>query len=168
MQNFFMIVFIIVCAVIFLYFKSKSWLLEKKSESIFWEYIDYLYKKEYLMTKRENIFFKNLCEYIKDKDYLICPKVRLEDVVGVRSTRKWFRPWKASARLDRAHIDFILIWKTDFITKIAIELDDTTHDNGYWRDHDRAKNEAFEKVWVKLLRFRDPNTSHEEFGRMWI
>lgn len=120
------------------------------------------------MTKRENIFFQNLCDYIKDKDYLICPKVRLEDVIGVRSSNKWFRPWKVSSRLDRAHLDFILIGKTDFITKIAIELDDSTHDNWYWRDHDRAKNEACEKVWVKLLRFRDPNISHEEFAQNGI
>ena len=168
MQNFFMIVLIIICILIFLYLKTKSWILEKKSESIFWEYINYLYKKDYIMTKRENQFFQNLSEYIKDKDYLICPKVRLEDIIWVRSTHRGFRPWKASSRLDRAHVDFILIGKTDFMTKMAIELDDSTHDNSYWRDHDRAKNEAFEKVGVKLLRFRNSDISHEELRNAWI
>lgn len=151
-------------------FKEFWWLIgtSKKDESIFWEYINYLYKKDYLMTKRENEFFRHLCDYIKDKDYLVCPKVRLEDIVWVRSTKNWFRPWKASSRLDRAHVDFLLIGKTDYVSKFAIELDDSTHDNNYGKEHDRAKNEAFEKVWMPILRFRNSSPTHEEFASIWI
>ena len=119
------------------------------------------------MTKREALFFRKLSEYIQNKDYIICPKVRLEDIIGVKNTGR-FRPWIVSSKLDRSHIDFVLIWKTDLRTKFAIELDDTTHDTDWGNRNDSIKNEAFSKVHIPLLRFREANITPEELYRSGI
>ncbi|MBX9809475.1 DUF2726 domain-containing protein [Candidatus Gracilibacteria bacterium] len=152
--------------------RSGKWKNYKKTThdetiSNFEGYEDSLYEKCYLMTKRESLFFRKLSEYTKDKDYIICPKVRVEDVIGVSKTNG-MRLWGISGKLDRSHIDFVLIGKTDLKTKFAIELDDSTHDSYYAKKHDRIKNDAFECTSIKLIRFDDPNVSPEEFLRKGI
>lgn len=152
--------------------RSGKWKNYKKTThdetiSNFEWYEDSLYEKCYLMTKRESLFFRKLSEYTKDKDYIICPKVRVEDVIWVSKTNG-MRLWGISGKLDRSHIDFVLIGKTDLKTKFAIELDDSTHDSYYAKKHDRIKNDAFECTSIKLIRFDDPNVSPEEFLRKGI
>lgn len=138
---------------------------DKKSN--FWEYGDSLYAKGYLMTKREALFFRKLSEYIQNKDYIICPKVRLEDIIGIKNNGR-FRPWIVSWKLDRSHIDFVLIGKTDLRTKFAIELDDTTHDTFRWNKSDSIKDEAFARINIPLLRFREANITPNELYSMGI
>ncbi len=140
---------------------------KEKRSSVFGEYSGHLYKKDYLMTKREASFYRTLQWYLQDKDYIICPKVRIEDIIWVRSNF-WFRPWKVSWRLDRSHIDFLLIWKTDLKTKYAIEVDDYTHDSYSGKERDTVKNEACAIAGIPLLRFRDTSEIKEIFTIHWV
>jgi very-short-patch-repair endonuclease len=128
---------------------------------IFGKYKTAIYGNTCIMTYAESQFFRRLCEYVKDKDYLVCPKVRVEDVIGVRK-QNGFRPWIVSSKLDRSHVDFILIGKSDLKTKFAIELDDTTHTSWYAKNHDKIKDEAFKCTSIPLLRFNNMEVSHDE------
>lgn len=134
--------------------------------SSFGEYANNLYKKEYLLTYSESRFFKRLWAYISNKDYIICPKVRMEDVIWITdiSTEKWpMRPYWISWKLDRNHIDFVLIWKHDLRIKFAIELDDPTHNSDKSMQRDKIKNDAFLSAHVPLIRFKKVEPSFDDF-----
>ncbi len=142
--------------------------------TLFWVYQDGLYSQKYLLTPSEQIFFNRLQEYIKDRDYIICPKVRLGDIIGIEKKR-WHRvwtfigrPWTVSGKLDRSHIDFLLIDRKSSLIRYAIELDDSSHASPQARYHDRVKTEACESVELPLLRFQNAHVTHEEFVESWI
>jgi hypothetical protein len=89
----------------------------RNDDTMFGIYGESLYDLGYLMTPSEEIFFKRLCEYVQDKDYIVCPKVRLWDIITIEK-RRWHhiwsfigRPWQVTWKLDRSHIDFVLIGK---------------------------------------------------------
>lgn len=141
---------------------------------IFWVYGESLYDRCYLMTSSELMFFKRLTEYIRDTDYIVCPKVRLGDIIDIEK-RRWHRiwsfigrPWQVSWKLDRSHIDFVLIDSNTSMIKCGIELDDPSHNTRESRYHDRVKNEAFERVGLKLHRFTEAHVSPEEFIKKGI
>ncbi len=119
------------------------------------------------MTKSEAHFYRALEGYLENKDYIICPKVRVEDIVGVKS-HFGFRPWKVSWKLDRSHIDFLLIWKTDLRTKLAIEVDDPTHDTFLGKKRDNIKNEACRIAGIPLLRFRNTYEINDLLASHWV
>ena len=160
---------------LFCLLKSLSMNDIKNWNNIFWVYEDGLYDRGYLMTPSEEIFFKRLCEYVKDKDYIVCPKVRLGDVIDIEKKR-WHRiwnfigrPWTVSGKLNRSHIDFVLIGKKNSMIKLAIELDDPkTHHSPYARYHDKIKNEAFKHVNIPLLRFQKAEVTEDEIKYSWI
>lgn len=78
-------------------------------------------------------------------------------------------PWTVSGKLDRSHINFVLIGKKNSLIKLAIELDDPkTHHSPHTRYHDKIKDEAFKYVNIPLLRFQKAETSKEEFQKAWI
>jgi len=104
------------------------------------------------MTLYEAMFFKNLLKYATKKGYIVCPKVRVSDIITIerkRWHRRWNfigRPWIVSAKLDRLHVDFLLIKEKGLTTVCAIELDDKTHDSQERKKADNIKNKAFENA----------------------
>jgi Protein of unknown function (DUF2726) len=142
--------------------------------AIFGVYGESLYDRCYLMTSSELIFFRRLTEYIRDTDYIICPKVRLGDIVAI-DKRRWHRmwtfigrPWTVSGKLDRSHIDFLLIDGHTSMIKCGIELDDPSHNTRESQYHDRVKNEAFDRVGLKLHRFTSEYVTPEELAKTLI
>lgn len=126
-----------------------------------------VYGKKYLMNQTEAKLFRVLSAYLLDKDYIICPKVRVEDVVWVKK-RYGMRPWSISWRLDRSHIDFLLIGKTDLQNKIAIELDGLSHNWYIARERDAFKDNVFKEAGIPLIRFNTPNPTFDEIRARWI
>jgi len=119
------------------------------------ENIDYsVYKKKLLLTKREYAFYKSL-KPITDKYNLhILAKVRLEDIVSVSNNLPYKEKNAARNRIKPRHIDFVLV-DQDFYLKLAIELDDNSHDTAKAQKIDQFKDKLLETTGIPLIRIRD-------------
>lgn len=106
---------------------------------------------------------RRLNEYIKDKDFIVYPKVRIGDIINCKSKKNGFRPYSIASRIDRSHIDFVIIKKSTLTIFCAIELDDYTHNSEKSKTRDEAKDILFDFVKIPLLRFKNTNPTDEEF-----
>lgn len=146
----------------------------KETDGIFWIYGQDLKDVGYLLTQSETIFFQRLREYLKEMNYYICPKVRVGDVIYIEKKRwhrvwtKIWRPWTVSWKIDRTHIDFLIINTNSSMIKYAIELDDPSHATPERKYHDMIKSEAFAKVGIPLIRFEKAEASEMDFREKWI
>ena len=110
-----------------------------------------VYKPSYILTRNEYSFYQKLVKELGG-DYLLCPKVRLEDVIGVSNTvinekqRQMYRGYVKSR-----HVDFIVCDKKLHVL-CGIELDDSSHFSEDAKRSDAIKNEIFSCAGVKLLR----------------
>lgn len=129
--------------------------IEKYSDLIEWN--------KYITTKTEAYFFRKLEEYIKDKDYIICPKVRVWDIIKVKTRYDWFRPASLFWRTETSHIDFVLIWKTDLQIRYAIELDDPSHESEKAHERDNVKDKLFFAAKIPLIRFDSLHFNEHQF-----
>lgn len=85
------------------------------------------------------------------EDYLVCPKVNLGDlffVVGGEAEQSHRN------RIDRKHVDFVLVDLDAYRPVIAIELDDISHASEARRDRDRFVDSVFVAAGLPLLRIR--------------
>lgn len=141
--------------------KSSSSIENFKVEVL--KYRNFIYRRDYVTTPAESQFYNRLLEFIGWRDILVFTKVRVEDIIGFNPIRKWFRPWSISSRLDRSHIDFVCVRKSDLRVMCAIELDDPTHNSVVARERDEVKNFLFQLVGIPLFRFDSMNPTDEEF-----
>lgn len=65
-------------------------------------------------------------------------KVRLEDIIGVKRGLSASERQGARNRINRRHVDFLLVRGTDLAPLAGIELDDSSHE-----DEDRQQRDAF-------------------------
>lgn len=61
----------------------------------------------------------------------------------------------ARNRIKSRHLDFVLVDPDTFYVKLAIELDDISHDNKEVQQKDEFKNKLLEKIGLPLIRTRD-------------
>lgn len=113
------------------------------------------YKTKYLLTKAENNFYQSLKVALKDEALYVCPKIRVADVLRVGKTdnrRGYFNKIKAK------HIDF-LICKDDrfFNPVLAIELDDSSHNEKNRVERDEFMYKAFKTAKLPLYRVKARN-----------
>lgn len=94
-------------------------------------------KGSYLLSPGEKRFFDALSQSIPPTLY-ICPKVRIADLIEINLDRNAPDFWKHLAPINQKHADFILVSRSDFAPRLAIELDGGSH-----KDHDRAKRDTF-------------------------
>lgn len=118
-------------------------------------------RRKYLFSKRELKAFQTLTELCNKKDLKVCPKVRMGDIVEVKSSdknewSKWFRA------LNQRHIDFLILDRTNHIL-LGIEYDDSTHDTPEARRVDNFKNGCFEKAGLPLARYRSVEEIESRF-----
>ncbi|MGN1100996.1 MAG: DUF2726 domain-containing protein [Huintestinicola sp.] len=113
------------------------------------------YKRSYLLTKREYAFFKALKPITDKLNLHILAKVRLEDIVTVESNLPYKEKNIARNRVKSRHLDFVLVDPDTFYVKLAIELDDNSHDNKEAQQKDEFKNRILEKIGLPLIRTRD-------------
>jgi very-short-patch-repair endonuclease len=79
-------------------------------------------------------------------------KVRLADLVFVRKEAEWDKAH--FNRIQAKHIDFIVCDITTSAVRLAIELDDRSHDRADRRDRDAFVDKVLAGVGITLLRFR--------------
>lgn len=113
------------------------------------------YKRSYLLTNREYAFFKSLKPITDKLNLHILTKVRLEDIVKVDSKLPYKERNAARNRVKSRHLDFVLVDPDTFYVKLAIELDDNSHDNQKSQQTDEFKNKLLDKIGLPLIRTRD-------------
>lgn len=106
-------------------------------------------KRERLITRAELRFFRVLQKAVMD-DWEIFTMVRIADVLtvpeNIPNRRKWLNQILAK------HVDFVLCDPGTLAPKIAIELDDRSHEQPERMARDEMVNEAFAAAELPLLR----------------
>lgn len=114
---------------------------------------EYPYQKEpALFTPAEKAFFMVLNEAVGDT-YYIMGKVRLADVIKVKSGLARPEWQKAFNRIQSKHLDFVCCDPNDMSVRFAVELDDKSHDREDRQERDAFLDAAIEKAGIPLVRF---------------
>ncbi len=90
-----------------------------------------------LLTKYEYKNYQGLKEYAAAHGLMICPKVRLADLVNVKSGYSKSTWQKKFNRICSKHVDFVLC-DPDLHVKLIVELDDRSHER-----QDRIERDSF-------------------------
>lgn len=110
------------------------------------------YVKKNLLTKTEYAFWKKLQEALTPHGYLICPKVRMEDFLGITNAKgKEYSRFRGY--IKSRHVDFI-ICDGDLHILAGLELDDSSHDKKEAKETDEFKDGVFETIGIPLYRVK--------------
>ena len=112
-------------------------------------------KNSYLLTKTELKFYRELINVTNELDLVVFPKIRLADIFKNQS-------YKEFNKIKSKHIDFLLCEKTNCKIKLAIELDDYTHNKERVIKNDIFKNEIFKQTNLPLIRIMVNNEYNME------
>jgi very-short-patch-repair endonuclease len=109
-------------------------------------------RRNWFLTKAEHEFYKALVQAV-GQDYIIFAQVHLptlldEKVVG--------QNWKAAFRhVSQKSVDFVLCDKSYISPKLAIELDDKSHDRPDRQDRDIEVERILKGAGMPLLRIQN-------------
>jgi very-short-patch-repair endonuclease len=137
-----------VVVVFFLFFSPRSPIAKKVA-------IEFPYqRRDRLMTEAEGSFFQVLELALPGDQYRLFGKVRVEDLISVktgleRQIRQSFRN-----RIKSRHIDIVIVERKTFKPVWAIELDDKSHDSAKRQERDAFLDSAFEAAGLPLVRFK--------------
>lgn len=115
------------------------------------------FRYDSLVTNHEmqlySILTENLNKYYPNQ-YIICPKVRIGDII--RMTNRTFDKL-IRRRYQSRHFDFVICSKDTLKPILAIELQDNSHKNKYWRYVDALKRELCTNAGLLLLQLWTTN-----------
>ena len=115
---------------------------------------EYPYQKVFLLTKNEWSFYRSL-KPITDKYKLhILSKVRMADIVQVKKGLSNKKFYSAFGKIKSRHIDFVLADPRNLRILMAIELDDSSHENIDRQQSDFFEDKLFETVGLPFLRVK--------------
>lgn len=120
----------------------------------------YPYKKrDFFFTVAEKSFFEVLQPIIKEHNYVIFPKARLANIIIVeKGTINQTSYWN---KIKSKHIDFLICDGKYFNPKLAIELDDSSHNQQKRITRDIFVDHAFKSAGLPFLRFRPKHNPEE-------
>ena len=103
-----------------------------------------------LFTETEQLFCHELKRAIADLPYQLFGKIRIADLVVVAPevARRDYLP--TFNRISNKHVDFVLI-NPFFETILAIELDDSSHQQKHRQQRDAFVDEVFAQARIPLL-----------------
>jgi hypothetical protein len=78
-------------------------------------------------------------------------KVRLEDIFGVKAGLERGERQAARNRINRKHVDFLLVRSSDLAPLAGIELDDSSHDEDDRKERDSFVDSAFASAGLPML-----------------
>lgn len=105
--------------------------------------------KQFFMTRAENDFYQGLVRAVGDR-YAIFAQVHLPDIVDEKIPGQ---DWRAArARINRKSIDFVLCDKQYLNPKLAVELDDASHEREERQERDGFVQEVLRMAELPLLR----------------
>lgn len=108
------------------------------------------YRRNSLFTPAERAFLLVLDRVVPD-GVRVFGKVRLEDILGVVRDLDRTERLAARNRINRKHVDFLLVRETDLAPLAGIELDDASHDGEERQERDRFVDSAFAGAGLPLL-----------------
>ncbi len=114
-------------------------------------------KRRYLLSKAEKAFYSVLRQAVP-QDYIVFVKVRLADVLEV--TRGTQQSQAHRNRIDRKHLDFLLCDQQWLEPRMAIELDDASHQRPQRRERDAFLEDACAAAGLPLLRIPAQKSYH--------
>jgi len=85
------------------------------------------------------------------EEVMIATKVRVADIVGVRKGIERSQRQSALNRVSSKHIDFLLIRESDGKPMLAVELDDSSHEQADRAARDAFVDELFHSVGLPIL-----------------
>jgi len=109
-------------------------------------------RAESLFVNRSELAFFHALRRILPREYHLHSKVRLEDIVRVRSRFSGQARWALRGRVKSRHVDY-LITDEQGVPRAAIELDGTSHNKDALAA-DMLKDGIFEAVGLPLIRVR--------------
>lgn len=107
-------------------------------------------KKDFLLTKAERSFYEVLCLALKDSDLRIFIKVRLADLL--------YLPKGTDGRqglvnkITSKHVDFVICSSPNLCPVIAVELDDSSHQQASRITRDTFVEQALRDAGLPLIR----------------
>jgi len=110
-------------------------------------------RKPYLLSKAERSFYGVLTQAVAGKA-LIFSKVRVADAITPQQGLTRSNWQRAFNRISAKHLDFILCDPQDCAVKLAIELDDASHDSAKRQARDTFLDAACQSASLPLLRIR--------------
>lgn len=123
----------------------------------------YRYNRKYtIMTEREVEFYKKL-KFVCGENILIFPQIHLSNLFFHNIKGQNFK--SAFKFINKLSVDFVLVDSRNFKTLMAIELDDSTH-NEYDRiRRDLIVDDIFKKADFPLLRVNTIKISNENLKK---
>jgi very-short-patch-repair endonuclease len=106
-------------------------------------------KRASLLTQSELAFYKALSQAVNGQ-WSIHAMVRLADLIQVRPKTPKFQSWQN--RIHAKHVDFLLCDQGSMEAKLAVELDDTTHQRPDRQERDQFVDQALADAGLPLLR----------------
>lgn len=121
---------------------------------------EYLYKKRgFLLSRAEHECYNAILKAV-NQEYYVFPQVHLPTIVDSKITGQ---NWKGAFRhISQKSVDFVLCDKAYIAPKLAIELDDSTHERAERKERDQEVERILKVAGMPLLRLRnngsfDPN-----------
>lgn len=108
------------------------------------------YLKKSLFTPAERSFL-GVLEPVLPPGVRVFGKVRLEDIFGVVKGLNACERQSARNRINRKHVDFLLVRATDLAPLAGIELDDSSHEEDDRQQRDAFVDSVFASASLPLL-----------------
>lgn len=114
-------------------------------------------KKTYFFSLAELKFFEILKDIIGD-NYYIFPKVRICDIVNHKDKNNYSQ----FNRIKSKHVDFLVCTKNPVISKMVVELDDSSHNSESRRKRDKFVDEVFASSGVPIVHIKTSKLYNKE------
>ena len=108
------------------------------------------YLRSSLFTPAERVFLQVL-ERAVPAGVRVFGKVRLEDIFGVTRGLDQAERLAARNKINRKHVDFLLVKESDLAPLAGIELDDSSHEADDRKQRDVFVDSAFASAGLPLL-----------------
>lgn len=124
----------------------------------------YRYNRKYaIMTEREQKFYEKL-KLICGDSILIFPQIHLSNLFFHNIKGQNFKA--AFKFINKLSVDFVLVDSRNYKTLLAIELDDSTHNEQERIRRDLIVNDIFKKANFPLLRVDSIKIDNEKLKQM--
>lgn len=120
-------------------------------------------RRNRLMSHAEGSFFQVLEMALPEDQYRLFGKVRVEDLIVVKSGLTREGRQSARNRIRSRHVDIVVVDSKTFAPVWAIELDDKSHQARDRQDRDEFMDRAFEAAGLPLIRFPAKRGYSREF-----
>lgn len=116
-----------------------------------------------LMSHAEGSFFQVLEMVLPADQYRLFGKVRVEDLIVVKSGLSREGRQSARNRIRSRHVDIVVVDSKTFVPVWAIELDDKSHQARDRQERDEFMDRAFDAAGLPLIRFPAKRGYSKEF-----